>query len=331
MTELKAKKLHKTSEGSPLERLAGMSAIAVFSLCYYYSTIYIIAIVVLLVYSPLDRRVWLFCTPMILSVLLPPMAAPRLFNNWFFKSALRYHEYEEVLETTEEELEKLQKKKKFIHAIQPHGVLSVVGICTAINRAPLSTPPTAAASILLQLPILKHVFGTMNLVDASSKSLTKALKLTSVVIYIGGMAELFLSNPNEEKLYIKERKGFIKLALRTGCDVIPSYFFGNTTAFEVVRNEVLQTISRKTGISTTLMWGRWGLFPLPRKVLHARGRPLGMPHLESPSQEDIDKWHAKYVEEVKRLYYKVGCSLSSPTNLFQASIPIQLFVSLFPF
>jgi len=32
------------------------------------------------------------------------------------------------------------------------------------------------------------------------------------------------------------------------------------------------------------------------------GQPLGMPHIEHPTQEDIDKWHAKYCQEVTRLF-----------------------------
>jgi hypothetical protein len=35
-----------------------------------------------------------------------------------------------------------------------------------------------------------------------------------VVLYIGGIAELFLSSSREEVLFVKRRKGFIKLALK---------------------------------------------------------------------------------------------------------------------
>ena len=45
--------------------------------------------------------------------------------------------------------------------------------------------------------------------------------------------ELFLSSPAEERLYVGKRKGFIKLAMRTGSEIIPCYYFGNTTCLEV--------------------------------------------------------------------------------------------------
>lgn len=39
----------------------------------------------------------------------------------------------------------------------------------------------------------------------------------------------------------------------------------------------------------------------------AAGQPLGMPKIANPTQEDIDKWHAKYCQEVTRIFetYKV--------------------------
>ncbi|CAN0484352.1 unnamed protein product, partial [Ectocarpus sp. 12 AP-2014] len=93
--------------------------------------------------------------------------------------------------------------------------------------------PTCTADVIRRIPIMKHVFGVFGLVGASSRSLKSALRRTSVVLYVGGIAELFLSNPAEERLYVGKRKGFIKLAMQTGSEVIPCYYFGNTTCLEV--------------------------------------------------------------------------------------------------
>ncbi|CAN0406775.1 unnamed protein product, partial [Laminaria digitata] len=101
------------------------------------------------------------------------------------------------------------------------------------SQAPRPTPPTCAASVIQRIPILKHVFGVFGLVGASSHSMTKTLKTSSIVLYVGGIAELFMSTPAEERLFVGKRKGFIKLAMRTGSEVIPCYYFGNTTVLEV--------------------------------------------------------------------------------------------------
>ena len=54
------------------------------------------------------------------------------------------------------------------------------------------------------------------------------------MLYIGGMIELFYSSPKEEVVFLKERKGFIKLALRSGADVVPVYMFGSLVALQVL-------------------------------------------------------------------------------------------------
>ena len=44
----------------------------------------------------------------------------------------------------------------------------------------------------------------------------------------GGIAEIFMGNGGEdaEHIYIRDRKGFVKLALRAGADLVPTYGYG---------------------------------------------------------------------------------------------------------
>jgi len=207
--------------------------------------------------------------------------------------------------------EEIRKGKNYLCVFQPHGALSFAGIASAVN-APAEFQghgnfPTAVADALLHTPLLKHVLGVFGLISASKASMKKTLKKPGaqgcVVLYVGGMAELFLSCENEERLYLKNRKGFVKLALQEGVDVLPVYLFGNTTVLSVWKNPILATISRKLQVSLTYIWGRWFL-PIPRdcKLMYVTGQPLGMPQIANPTQADIDKWHAKYCDEVRRLF-----------------------------
>jgi hypothetical protein len=52
----------------------------------------------------------------------------------------------------------------------------------------------------------------------------------SIGISSGGVAEIFQTNhpDGHEVIMMKERKGFIKLALRTGVPVVPCFLYGNT-------------------------------------------------------------------------------------------------------
>jgi hypothetical protein len=40
------------------------------------------------------------------------------------------------------------------------------------------------------------------------------------------------------------------------------------------------------------------------KLLYVCGQPLGLPKIETPTQADIDQWHAKYCAEVSRLFHQ---------------------------
>lgn len=162
--------------------------------------------------------------------------------------------------------------------------------------------------------------GIFNLVDASASNLKRILKKRgSVLIYIGGIAELFKSCRTEERLYLKKRKGFIKLALREGVDVVPVYLFGNTSVLSVLTHGPLADLSRKLQASLTLFWGKWYL-PIPRdeKLLYVVGKPIGLPHILDPTQEDIDKWHGVYCDEVRKIFetYKEKVPMYKHKKLF---------------
>ncbi|CAB1107369.1 unnamed protein product [Ectocarpus sp. CCAP 1310/34] len=291
-----------TTSGTVLERLAGALAVSTFSTCYFYAVLWLPAVGLLFFFVSRTAAAAAL-VPYVVSAVLPAKALPWLLNTWFFRCALKYHDFDEVAETSQEEITLIEKDKKIIFAAQPHGVMSITGICSAINMAPRPTPPTCTADVIRRIPIMKHVFGVFGLVGASGRSLTSTLRRTSVVLYVGGIAELFLSNPSEERLYVGKRKGFIKLAMQTGSEVIPCYYFGNTTCLEILRHPVLTSVSRKLGASITILWGRWGLpIPMPGKSLCVIGKPIGIPKKEFPSEEDVDKYHAVYVKEVKRIF-----------------------------
>ena len=258
-------------------------------------------------FSGSDVLFSLFVAPAVVSFCVPAIGMPWLAN--YMKPMLDYFDYEEILEISNEELSNKrtqEESKRYILALQPHGVISFVGLCAWVSTtSEFRRIPTATASAVLRTPILKHVMGIFGLTPASASNIKRILKRGgSVIIYIGGIAELFLSSRKEERLYLKNRKGFIKIALREGADVIPVYLFGNTSVLTVVKHGVLAKLSRKLQVSLTYFWGQWGL-PLPRsneKLVYCRGRPMGLPHIPNPTTADVDLWHDKYVQEVIKLF-----------------------------
>jgi hypothetical protein len=94
-----AKRAGKTKSGSKLERLCGMCAITMFSSCFYYSTLYPLGVVALLIFKGFTWVNAAWFLPCILSILLPAKPLPQLLALPFFKCILKYHEFEEVRAT----------------------------------------------------------------------------------------------------------------------------------------------------------------------------------------------------------------------------------------
>lgn len=239
-------------EKSPFLYTVGMLQSAVFSSTYFLAPFYMLTAVVLLFKSPTSHYVWIYVTPIIISAIVKPIPMPWLIQR--LRPMLHYFDYEEIHEKKPRDAtQEINNGKNFLLVCQPHGALSYCGICSAVTCPTTSLPPTAVADALLHTPILKHVLGIFGLVSASKQSMLRQLAKPgaegTLVLYVGGMAELFLSCENEEKLYLKNRKGFIKLALTTGVDVIPVYLFGNTSVLSVLKKGMLADISRKLQVS----------------------------------------------------------------------------------
>jgi 2-acylglycerol O-acyltransferase 2 len=256
------------------------------------------------------KQAIIFSFPLIVSILIPPIHAPKVLAS-LSPLATGYFQYEEVLEQSYEEIEvalESGKQRNFLVCMQPHGVVSFTSFCMNIMCPPYHRRvKTVVATSVLYAPILKHLLGINGLISASKANLTKHLKKPGVDgcanLYVGGIAELFKCSREEERLFLSKRKGFIKLALRENVDIVPVYLFGNTSILSEWKSRILCEVSRKTGVVCTYYWGKWAL-PIPRdeQVLVARGKPMGLPHIPDPSQNDIDYWHAKYCQEVKRLF-----------------------------
>ena len=67
------------------------------------------------------------------------------------------------------------------------------------------------------LPVLRELYLWSGYVDAGKKTAVYNLdKKRSLLIFPGGEKELLNCKPGELKLYLRNRKGFVKLALKYG-------------------------------------------------------------------------------------------------------------------
>lgn len=67
-----------------------------------------------------------------------------------------------------------------------------------------------------------------------------------------------------------------------------------------------------------LFWGRFGVLPdYNLDVYNVVGKPIELPKMENPGNDDVEHWHQVYVERVKELYEKYkGLNGNSPLEIF---------------
>uniref|UniRef100_A0A7S4EKR3 Acyltransferase n=1 Tax=Pseudo-nitzschia australis TaxID=44445 RepID=A0A7S4EKR3_9STRA len=123
----------------------------------------------------------------------------------------------------------------------------------------------------------------------------------------GGFEEATISYFEKDRVFIKKRVGFVKLALQNGYNVVPVYTFGeNQTYYNLQGFWKLRLWLNGFGVPAIMVFGSW-LFPLmsKRNPLGLRvvvGDPVVLPTIPNPTREEVKLWHDKYVAALVRLF-----------------------------
>jgi 2-acylglycerol O-acyltransferase 2 len=107
----------------------------------------------------------------------------------------------------------------------------------------------------------------MGAVPATKQDISRALAQgKSLSLIPGGIAEMFQIKRKQEIVLLKERKGFVRLALQHGAPLVPVYVFGNSRLLRLFKlPELFERLSRWFQISLTPFFGRFGL-PIPFRL-----------------------------------------------------------------
>jgi len=168
---------------------------------------------------------------------------------------------------------------------------------------------TLAASILFKIPVVREISLWTGCVDAS-RAVAEGLldKGYSVVVLPGGEAEQIRTVYQKEGVYLKNRKGFVKLAMRKGIPIVPVYVFGASDYYYTNQSLFGPRVwmQKKMGICIPLAIGLWGSFlcPLPVKTTVVFGEPLSFKLKEtgSPTDEELNAGHEEFCKSLLLLF-----------------------------
>lgn len=213
--------------------------------------------------------------------------------------------------------------QRYIFVEFPHGVIPM-GFMLSSTIAQRVIPGVhaegAVASVLFNLPFIGHIAHWFGGRPATSQNIRNVLNRGnlqivmsflfinsnsghSVAIMAGGIAELFLSSREQERVYLKNRKGFVKIAIEKGVPLVPVYYFGNTHLFDFVTSGFMAGISRKLRTSLLVFYGRWYLpIPYQHPILMVIGEPIHVQQNAKPTQSEIEEVHRQFVHELQKLF-----------------------------
>ncbi|CAE8738703.1 unnamed protein product, partial [Polarella glacialis] len=203
-----------------------------------------------------------------------------------------------------------------IVAVHPHGVLSMghflvfSGFDAAFDKAAPATCRCAlSAGILFRIPLLRELALAWGGVDAhrdiAKRCLSSGLSLS--VVPGGEREQLMAQRGSTEHLVLKNRQGFVRLALQHGVPLVPVYVFGEAQLFR--QSQFLfgfrAWIQRNLGVALVMPYGPGGVPCLPFGSTPVRvvvGSPLKVPRLPQPSPAEIEEHHSRYIRELTDLF-----------------------------
>jgi 2-acylglycerol O-acyltransferase 2/2-acylglycerol O-acyltransferase 1 len=230
--------------------------------------------------------------------------------------------------------EALLPTRKYIFGYHPHGIISHGAFAAFATEAlgfsrlfPGITNTLLTLDSNFRIPFYREYALAMGLASVSRESCENLLSKggadgegmgRAITIVIGGARESLDALPHSLRLVLKCRKGFIKLAIRSGADLVPVLAFGENDLYEQVRSDqhpiihkFQMLIKRTMGFTIPLFHARGvfnydvGLMPYRRPLNIVVGRPIQVVQQRDRDKIDetyIDDLHAKYIQELRRLW-----------------------------
>jgi len=217
----------------------------------------------------------------------------------------------------------LDPSMNYIFCCHPHGVICFGPVTVFASEAdgfsekfPGLQPHLTTVEGNLWMPGFREFFLLFGAVASSKESLTNILSRPeggeAAVLMVGGIPEMDNLHERQINLVLNKRKGFIKLALRHGASLVPTFVFGETKLYKQsgILSGIQEQIRNMIGIAPVLFYGRgflqnsFGFLPHRSPMYVVVGEPIVVEKKPEPSQRDIDKLHSLYVKKIRKLYQK---------------------------
>ncbi|XP_009082767.1 PREDICTED: LOW QUALITY PROTEIN: diacylglycerol O-acyltransferase 2-like [Acanthisitta chloris] len=216
----------------------------------------------------------------------------------------------------------LSPSRNYIIGSHPHGILCVGAFCNFITGSTGFEElfPGIRSFFFFRLPLFREYLMSGGLFPVTRRAIGHLLSHNgmgnAVAIVIGGAAESLSCRPGLTTLVLKNRKGFVRMALQHGAYLVPSFSFGENDLFrQVVFEEgtwmrsIQKRFQKMMGFAPCVFYGRGltsvqsrGFLPYARPITTVVGEPVVVPKVQNPSREMVDMYHEKYIHALLKLF-----------------------------
>ncbi|GAP84813.2 putative diacylglycerol acyltransferase [Rosellinia necatrix] len=225
----------------------------------------------------------------------------------------------------------LPETRKYIFGYHPHGIISHgAWAAFATDALGFSTKFPGITNSLLTLdsnfriPFYREYILSMGVRSVSKESIVNILNKggpngegmgRAVTVVVGGARESLEAQPGMMRLVLRERKGFIKLAVRCGADLVPVLAFGENDLYDQLQpqehpfmHSIQMFILKVWKFTLPFLHGRGifnydvGLMPYRRPLNVVVGAPIKVRQSHSVDMEEINRLHSLYIAELEKLW-----------------------------
>eukprot|EP01039_Chlorochromonas_danica_P004959 gene4959-5444_t len=251
----------------------------------------IFATLIYLTFSPIDHKVW-----------------PAFMSHWIWDIWVEYFDFTYDAKAFTDVYD---PKERYLFFEFPHGVFPMGQLvsCSLINElTPGKNIVGAAADAVFLFPVIRQVLSWMGTFPARRQNIHRVFEQgMNCTIFVGGIAEMYLMNRESESIYLRQRLNTVKIAIQEGANIVPGFFFGNTSIFDVIgakgSESWLSKLSRRLRASLLLFYGRHFL-PVPYRhpLRMVVGKVIKVKQKDNPTNEDAIEVMNEVIKSVEELY-----------------------------
>lgn len=242
------------------------------------------------------------------------------YNTMYYHSCSVVYQSKESIPRTSDDDKEQEEQRPMLYAVHPHGAFcmgwSVLFCSKTMNKGMVRFcfSPVLFASPLFRLwcrlvgrPGSAAKASMIGYMKGMNRNSSPSGRPDHLALPPGGFEEATLTCLDKDRVYIKKRVGFVKLALQNGYNLVPVYSFGENQTYSNVQGLwKLRLWLNNLGVPTIVVFGSW-MAPLlpkrhPRGLKVVVGEPLVLPLVPNPTREVVKLWHDKYVAALAQLF-----------------------------